>query len=75
MTFRLNTSLYQYPKEEDRLALQDFGFKFVWDNVYGCLCKKESVTIKINTIRELMILVKKFGSVLIMDGYIEIYDA
>lgn len=75
MLFRLNTSSYQYPEEEDRKILQEVGFRFSWDEKFGCMCKAPGVVkVNIRSLEDLMKLVKRFNSLLIMEGYLEIYD-
>ncbi len=75
MLFRLNTSCYQYPKEEDRRILQEVGFRFSWDENLGCMCKAPGVVkVDVRSLEDLMKLVRKFNSLLIMEGYLEIYD-
>lgn len=70
MEFKLDTSGYFYKDKKDHENLKKLGFKFNGNMID----RFKTPTININTLTELLEFIKKYGTVIIDEESIEIYD-
>lgn len=75
MNFELITSGYFYSQKEKE-ALEKLGFRFKLDTSKKNIsyCKEEDSQIELNSLEDLMNLVKDYGDVIVSIGRVEIYD-
>lgn len=72
MKFELTTTEYGYEKE-DANKLKQLGFEFIYrDNYYSK--NDKDISIEINSLDDLMNLIKEYGQIVINESKIEIYD-